>query len=94
VGRFAGHLPAAWLAAVEWLCAPEMKVLGLQPAAARAGDGLQDVLSSDELDAERQRLRVIGDPSAPEAEQRRWCIFPGAYRRLGSGSWAGSSARM
>lgn len=94
VGRFAGHLPAAWLAAVEWLCAPEMKVLGLRPAADAATDGLQDLVGGEELDAERQRLRVIGDPRAPEAEQRRWCIFPGAYRRLGSDSGAGSSARM
>jgi hypothetical protein len=94
VGRFAEHLPAAWLAAVEWLCAPEMKVLGLRPAADPATDAWQDLVGGEELDAERQRLRVIGDPRAPEAEQRRWCIFPGAYRRLGSDSGAGSSARM
>ena len=81
VGRFAGTLPAAWLAAVEALCAPEMKVLGLAPAAAAGAGELPDT-PPGELELERERLRVIARGVAAEAEQRRWCIFPRAYRRL------------
>ena len=81
VGRFAEKLPAGWLAAIEAWCAPEMRVLGLEPAAAPGAWSLPDV-PADEVEAEQRRLQLIAGARAPEAEQRRWCIFPAAYERL------------
>lgn len=81
VGRFAEHLPVASLAAVEWLCAPEMKVLGLDPAGQAAGS-MQDLVGAEDLDAERERARLLASGRASEEEQRSWFIFPRAYQRL------------
>jgi len=82
VGRFAEHLPAASLVAVEWLFAPEMKVLGLDPAAGQAAGSMRDLVDAEELDAERERARLLASGRASEAEQRSWFIFPRAYQRL------------
>jgi hypothetical protein len=100
VGRFADKLPASWLAAVESLCAPEMRALGIAPSAERrpdeaplAGGTLQRVAQevdllgpgqslAEEIEVERQRLRLIESAGANEQEQRRWFIFPKAYQRL------------
>jgi hypothetical protein len=81
VGRFAEHLPRELLGAVEWLCAPEMRVLGLEPAG-HANDSLADA-------DERRRREIIPLANAGEAEQRRWCIFARAYRRLAQSGPAG-----
>jgi hypothetical protein len=81
VGRFAEKLPPGWLAAIEALGAPEMRVLGLEPAAAPGAWSLPDA-PADEMQAEQERLGLIANGRASEAEQRRWFIFPRAYERL------------
>jgi hypothetical protein len=99
VGRFADHLPASWTAAVESLCAPEMRAMGLVPTAGHGTDD-RDVAHAlervahemdlvgpgeslaEEIDAERQRARMIGGGRAADPEQRAWWIFPRAYQAL------------
>jgi len=98
VGRFVDRLPRAWLALVERLCAPEMHALGYAPvsgddAAEAAFEDLFERAAPDlvlvgpgerleiELSAERERARLL-EGSAGEADQRRWFIYPRAYRRL------------
>jgi hypothetical protein len=78
VGRFADRLPPEWLATVEALCAPEMALLGLQPAAAPAAWAVPPA----EIEAERRRLELLAGARASDEEQRRWFIFPRAYQRL------------
>ena len=87
VGRFVCKLPAAGLAAIEAMCAPEMRALGLEPAAAPGSWDLPDA-SADDLEAERHRLRLVAGGRVSEGEARHWFIFPRAYESL-----RGSSAR-
>ena len=97
VGRFAGTLPATWLAAVESLCGPEMAAIGLEPASQPGREGMAATLErvaqetnlvgpgtplAAEVDAECQRARMLARGDAGDADQRRWFIFPRAYRRL------------
>jgi hypothetical protein len=58
-----------------------MRVLGLEPAAAPGAWSLPDA-PADEMQAEQERLGLIANGRASEAEQRRWFIFPRAYERL------------
>ena len=97
VGRFAGTLPATWLAAVESLCGPEMAAIGLEPSVRSGGEDMAAILEraaretnlvgpgtmiAAEIDAECRRAHMLARGDAGEADQRRWFIFPRAYRRL------------
>jgi len=97
VGRFAGTLPATWLAAVESLCGPEMAAIGLEPAAQSSGEGMAAILErialetnlvapgaaiAAEIDAECRRARMLARGDADDADQHRWFIFPRVYQRL------------
>lgn len=95
VGRFADRLPGSWVAAVEALGGPEMKAMGLVPSAERGdlGKALERLARETdlvgpgqslaaEIEAERQRARLIDSGRADPAEQRRWALFPRAYQRL------------
>ena len=91
VGRFAGKLPPEWLSMVEALCAPEMQVLGLAPAAAPGDWRLPEAPAESE--AERRRLALVADAGATASEQRRWFIFPRAYQALVAARRARGTAR-
>lgn len=65
VGRFADHLPASWIAAVETLCAPEMRAMGLVPTAERGTDDWEVV---DVLGRVAHEMDLVG-PGQPLAEE-------------------------
>jgi hypothetical protein len=65
VGRFANHLPASWRAAVESLCAPEMRAMGLVPTAGRGSDD-RDV--ADALGRAAHEMDLVG-PGQSLAEE-------------------------
>jgi hypothetical protein len=95
VGRFAEVLPASCVEALEALCAPEMKALGLERSARQVelGEALEraaretelaapDQSLAAEIEAERRRARLLAEGRDSDAEQRRWALFPRAYQRL------------
>jgi hypothetical protein len=98
VGRFADKLPPSWVGAVESLCAPEMRAIGLvvaddDPDGRRLRQTLEGAANdlefvgpgeslAEEIAAERERARMLAHGDLAEPEQYRWFIFPRAYRRL------------
>jgi hypothetical protein len=84
VGRFADRLPPTWAAAVESLCAPEMRAMGLAPT---AGGDIDDRHLAETVERAANEMDLVGpaeslaEELAAERERARMIVDGDAAER-------------